>query len=489
MLHPNGFNHTAGTLIDSAPMDEFERSGFSLFPMPPTPPAKRPRARALVNGQQRALADGLENAGPQHRNSEGLSLLPAPLKLRKKRPTSEQPPATDATLHFDSRKRAEEHADLKPRSAATAPLLQRRFPLTAPPCPPFTWSLREPEVSSHEGQGLERQGQKPVDPVTRSAASSKRSSYRSSQFLDGEGQLDRKKLSVYLSGVLDTTFNVDVDPVEQTPLPSDYAQRVSYASNEWRAPIRSDAFSKGNVMSCRCPPGVVMCQCYSSPEFEHFRRGHGEHKANPSISSTTCFLSVPRARFRSNLVDVEEADTPSSPPPLMYDSEESSDEFDWSLPNSPTFQERDMHYQQTPTPAPRQPPTTRPPIPSFSLPFSRGRQIRPQFQADRNSMPWEQPSPSSSIPTLASISTVSTFTFDFRDDDDVTEYDPFGDGSDVSEIRTWEPIQKAKPVLVHCKGPSPQSIKYGLDYRYNKTRAAGSYSSTDTFGYATVSVR
>ncbi|EXJ90968.1 hypothetical protein A1O1_04075 [Capronia coronata CBS 617.96] len=468
--------------------------------MPPTPPANRPRGRALVNGQQRTAADGLASTGTHHRSSGLLSLRPPPLKLRKKRPTSDQPPAVPSITPALARPEAKADLECISQTSEDAPIPSIRLepPSYPPPPPPFAWTSTSAvdESTSQESQGRETREQRPPGPVRRTPTSSKRSSiYRSSQFLDGEGQVDRKKLSIYLSGVLDTTFNVDDESAVQTPLPWDHAQRVSQASNEWRNSIRADAFSNGSVMKCQCAPGTVICQCYSSSEFEHFRRGQGEHKQNASISSTTCFLSIPRARFRSNLGDVEEVDTPVSPPPLMYDSEDSSsgDDFDWSLPNSPTFHDRQMHYQQTPTPAPRQPPTQRAPVPSFSLPFSRGRQIRPRFQADRTSMPWEQPSPTSTVPTLASISTVSTFSFNFRDDDDEaeTEYDPFDDGSDVSEIRTFEPIQTAKPVLVHCKGPSPQSIKYGLHHRYD-TRTGASYSSTDTFGYgygyATVSV-
>ncbi|EXJ92804.1 hypothetical protein A1O3_01358 [Capronia epimyces CBS 606.96] len=460
-------------------MAQLDRSGFSLFPMPPTPPTKRPRARALLTDQPRLAVNSTTGTGSQHRNSDCPTLRPAPLKLRKKRPFSNQPPAPAAPS-------IESNAGLAFQSATPSPIPQwEPSSPTAPDPASSAWPLPVPEPRSQEGVGSDTEDQRRLEPVARTPVSSKRASCRTSLFLDGDGQVDRKKLSMYLSGVLDPSFKVAVDSTEQTPLPFDFAERVSYASNEWRESFRPDAFSKGDVVNCQCPPGVVMCQCYSSPEFEHFRRGQGEHKANPSISSTTCFLSVPRARFRSTLVDVTEVDTPSSPPPLMYDSED-SDEFDWSLPNSPTFQRRQLQYQQTPTPAARQPPTKRPPVPSFSLPFSHGKQIRPKFHVDRTSMPWEQPSPSSSIPTLASISTISTFTFDFRDDDDETDYDPFDDGSDVSEIRTWEPIQKAKPVLIHCKGPSPQSIKYGHDFRY-RTRTAGSYSSDDTFGYATVS--
>ncbi|EHY60514.1 hypothetical protein HRR83_000272 [Exophiala dermatitidis] len=441
-----------------ASMDQqFDRSGFSLFPMPPTPP-NRPRARAVRQDHQRTAGEDLNSARSHQRHSDGPSLKPAPLRFRKKRPTSIQPPV--------------------PTTSKYVP--ENDYASVAPSSPTIPWP--QLVLDEHEEQW-------PLQPPSCSLAPSQRtSSCRSSQFLGPEGELDRKKLSVYLSGVLDTSFRVDVDSVDDTPLPLDHAERVSYASNDWRASYQSDPFSTANIADCQCPPGVVICRCCSSPEFEHFRRGHGGHKPKPSISSTTCFLAVPRARFRSTLVDVEEVDTPSSPPPLMYDSED-SEELDWSLPNSPTFEDRRQHYQQTPTPAPRprEPHTARPPVPSFSLPFSRGRQIRPKFHDDRNSMPWEQPSPSSTIPTLASISTVSTFTFDFGDEDDQTEYDPFDDHSDVSEIRTWEPIQKAKPVLVHCKGPSPISIKYGHDYHY-KTRDAGYYSSTDTFGYATLSV-
>jgi hypothetical protein len=101
-------------------------------------------------------------------------------------------------------------------------------------------------------------------------------------------------------------------------------------------------------------------------------------------------------------------------------------------------------------------------------------------------------SPTSTAPTLASISTISTFNFDFGTTTDAQtdydydyDYDHFDGPADVTEIRTYEPIQKAKPVLVHCRGPSPQIIKYGYG-RAGDSSCSYSPQSSAGGGYATV---
>ncbi|KIW17143.1 hypothetical protein PV08_04334 [Exophiala spinifera] len=517
-------------------MDQLDQKGFSLFPMPPTPPVNRPNiARMILSEQQRTVAMDGPEPSLKHRLSDVQRLRPPPLKLRKKKPTeSSLPPST-----------------------TSSPLVGFELPLPSPsdvdeePLPLFTTGYDAPSQGTHLGVPAPSARASSVlvpeynivvdgppeergpaigeeQPSAQTGALSKRTSYRKSQWLDGQGELDRKRLSMYLSGVLDPSFEVVEESAYLTPLPHNARASIlqhenqalddaSYATSfslrsSWRfsalsnashnsrrpAPIqiRDDASAK----DCHCPPGVIICKCCSSPEFERFRRVHSEHKSNPSVSSTTCFLSIPRARFRSNLGEVDEMDTPSTPPGLMYDSED-SDEFDWSLPNSPTFHERTLHYQDTPTPAPRQPPKTRGPVPSFSLPFSHGKQIRPQFHVDRtqSSSPRtsQHPSSTSTVPTLASISTVSTFTFDFcRNDDDEednqTEYDLSDEVTEISEIRTFKPVQKAKPVLVHCRGPSPQSIKYGQHrLRHKVADSDDSFSSTENWGtgYATIYVR
>ncbi|KIX01544.1 uncharacterized protein Z518_09270 [Rhinocladiella mackenziei CBS 650.93] len=477
--------------------------------MPPTPPANSSRARMVLLEQQRRDNNDSPTLGSKHRISDAPQLRPTPLKLRKKKfVASNRPPTTLSPIFGPDPVPnivQEKEDDTLPPQPATGPTPEKSVPFPAAslslpsvspspePVSPFT---HFPDVEDQDSNKATSECSSPV----------KSTCSRTSQWLDGDGKIDRKKLSMYLSGVLDPSFEIIGESLNQSLLPPDYPKsplrehdgargnkswRFSHVFNDTRHSYRPASAHVDTPpipkTYCRCPAGVVICQCYSSQEFEHFRRGQ-DHKANPSVSSTTCFLSVPRARFRSTLGDLEEADTPSSPPALMYDSDE-SEEFDWSLPNSPTFDERRLQYQQTPTPLPRQSSMWRPPVPSFSLPFSNGKQIRPRFYQDRNSaLPGEeQTSPSSTIPTLASISTVSTFTFDFGGQDDETEYDPFDDISQPGEIKTWEPIRKAKPTLVHCRGPSPQSIKYGYDNR-SKTPSGGAYSSTQDGRYGTIYV-
>lgn len=482
--------------------------------MPPTPPANRLRLSIPSTEQPSSISTDSPSLGSRHRESDVPHLRPPPLKLRKKKLVAPNHPCTTLSPVIDSEQvqsvsKENFNATLQPLPAIVVgtqldillvpPQISsaRASSVAVPECP----IVVEPEEAPEE--------EAPAAPVARSPLPAKRASYRTSQWLDGQGELDRKKLSVYLSGVLDPTFEVVEEPSDCTPRPFDARRntqqhghrqgreswRFSGFSNAWRHSHCPDMLSKGVPRvrkDCRCPLGVVICQCYSSPEFERFRRTQSEHRPNPSVSSTTCFLQVPRARFRSALGDVQEVDTPSSPPGLMYDSEE-SDEFDWSLPSSPTYKQRRLHYLDTPTPAPRQThPLPRAHVPSFSLPFSHGKQIRPRYQVDRyEAMQWGQhPSPSSTIPTLASISTVSTFTFDFGDNDDATDYDPFDDHTELTEIRTFEPVQKAKPVLVHCRGPSPQSIKYGHHLKHQMDNSGSFASSEDlAHGYATVYVR
>ncbi|KAK6379645.1 hypothetical protein LTS17_005717 [Exophiala oligosperma] len=477
--------------------------------------------------------------GSKHRLSDVQRLRPPPLKLRKKKLIEANQPYTTSSPLLGLEQSLPSPTELDeepfPHFATDYEAPSQGTHLGVPPPSVRASSVLVPEYNIVvDAPPEDREPAIEEETAAQNDVLAKRSSYRKSQWLDGQGELDRKRLSMYLSGVLDPSFEVVEDSSYLTPLPHDARASIlqhenqafdnaSYPAsfsmrNSWRfsalsnashnshrptpIQIRDDASAK----DCHCPPGVIICKCCSSPEFERFRRVHSEHKSNPSVSSTTCFLSIPRARFRSNLGEVEEMDTPSTPPGLMYDSED-SDEFDWSLPNSPTFQERALHYQDTPTPAPRQPPTTRPPVPSFSLPFSHGKQIRPHFHVDRAAQPspraamqqrQQHPSPSSTIPTLASISTVSTFTFDFcgdDNDDNQTEYDLFDSVTEISEIRTFEPVQKAKPVLVHCRGPSPQSIKYGHHHHHLRHKVADSDDSFSSngnnwgTGYATIFVR
>lgn len=475
-------------------MDQSERIGFSLFPMPPTPPANKPRARAVVSDPQRMVDDDSTVLGSKQTDSNLPQLRPAPLRLRKKKLVGANHPSTTASPRIGSNHvRTPSRSHRRPFShvenVAVAPRPETSF--TVPEYPPDNPVQGFATSTVPRIPCLEVQEPKPTESTANNIAHIKKPSYRASQWLDRNGQIDRKKLSVYLNRALDTSFDVVEDPL-QSPLLLNHARwstqkhSGSVETEPYRLSYMSDCVPVPEI-TCRCPPGAVICHCHSSQEFEDFRRRHAEHKPNPSISSTTCFLSVPRARFQSTLVNVQEVDTPSSPPDLMYDSED-SDEFDWSLPNSPTIDERQLRYQQTPTPLPREPNTGRPSIPSFSLPFSHGKQIRSRLQYDRDSgMSWgQQTSPSSTIPTLASISTISTFTFEFGGDDDVTEYDPFEQSCGYSEIRTWEPIQKAKPILVHCRGPSPQSIKYG-QLAQHRTPGLGSPSSGNSC-YTPISV-
>lgn len=479
---------------------DWRGSGFSLFPMPPTPPANKSRARVPSNGQHNQ-----QNVPPRHRRSELLQLLPAPLKVRKKNHAADNHISAPEAAWINGFDRVHTPT-LDQRRPFSDPLEAQGMTLASATAP--VNDRRAFRASKATSLSSRDQQASPRTSIVHSSSSIKPPSSRSSLWWDPNGQVDRKKLSVYLSQVLDSSFDPVEDPNDQTLMSPSFANQVfdrregAYGSAGYRYSYFSDdmhyclspesehggEYPTITTVSCSCPPGTVICQCHSSPEFERFRKSKAEHKPQPSISSTTCYLSVPRARFHSTLGDVHEVDTPASPPELMYDSED-SEGSDWSLPNSPTVgkTERDLHLQ-TPTPAPRArvPNTYRPAVPSFSLPFSHGRQIRPRLQHDRRhtGMPWEQQdaSPTSTIPTLASISTISTFTFDFGDNDNATEYDPFEEGSVMTEIRTWEPIHKAKPVLVHLPGPSPQSSKYVRVHRYKKSHvgAAPSEQSEDS---------
>ncbi|KAK7900770.1 hypothetical protein LTR67_003054 [Exophiala xenobiotica] len=531
-------------MLDAFAMDQSDRKGFSLFPMPPTPPANRAQVKRIMSEQQRTVALDNPVPGSKHRDSDVQHLRPPPLKLRKKRLVEANQPYTTSSPLLGS-----DQADSSPREVpfsvhdvVTEPFPQLPTEVAVPNhtsylspnytsyLAPLAPSIRAssvgvPECNIIVEEPADEQDETPSEAFSQYSFPSKRSSYRKSQWLDGRGELDRKRLSMYLSGILDTSFDVEEESTYLTPLPLDarasilkhgsqaprepwrFSTASSFGSRNSHRPAPLDTRDAASVKDCHCPPGVIMCKCCSSPEFERFRRVHSDHKPNPSVSSTTCFLSIPRARFRSTLGDeVEQVpDTPSTPPGLMYDSDD-SDELDWSPLNSPTFQDRRLHYLDTPTPAARrEPPTQRPPVPSFSLPFSHGRQIRPRFlhaDSSRTSVPRagagaqpQRASPSSSIPTLASISTVSTFTFDFGDDEDnQTEFDFFDEGStEMSEIRTFEPVQKAKPVLVHCRGPSPQSIKYGHHHLRHKVADSDDSFSAESdnwgTGYATIYVR
>ncbi|KIV85867.1 hypothetical protein PV11_01520 [Exophiala sideris] len=510
-------------MLDAFAMDQSDRAGFSLFPMPPTPPVNRSHAKMILSEQQRNTVPDIPRSGSKQRDSEVPHLRPPPLKLRKKKLVEAKPYTTSSPLSWIELDEPVTpvtptyHVDPIPQLLVEDVVVDQD---TLAPHPTASSarasSVLVPEFSINVQQHPEPELLAPIEASEQDAFRSKRSSYRKSQWLDVQGELDRKKLSVYLSDILDPSFNIEDQSEYLTPLPLDARSSIreresrltrdswkfSFFSGDDRGQShRGSKIEENPVEDCSCPAGAIICHCSSSPEFERFRRVHADHKPNPSVSSTKCLLSIPRARFRSNLNDVEEMDTPSTPPGLSYDSEE-TDESDWSLPNSPTFQERRYLNQQTPTPAPRQPLTTavprnpplpRAPVPSFSLPFSHGRQIRPRFHADGDQYESQQSSPTSSIPTLASISTVSTFTFDFGADDE-TEYDTFDENSEMTEIRTFEPVQKAKPILIHCKGPSPQSIKYGHyrdgHYRRHRVTKSGSISSLEKgYGYATVYVR
>ncbi|KEF59363.1 uncharacterized protein A1O9_04207 [Exophiala aquamarina CBS 119918] len=440
-------------------MDQSHQSGFSLFPMPPTPPADKQRVMRLLREQQQIANENvpkhlLAPAGQAPPPPIPAQLRPAPLKLRKKRP---------AQLN---------HTHPRPTLRVINPDPQSSESSTSWPTLPVQDNWPAPKDAEY---------QPPL----------KRRSHRASQWLGPNGQVDRKKLSVYLSKVLDSSFQNDQPYVRPSALPTPVSEDSIIASKQRQPRYPGSCHVQAQ---CACPPGVALCHSCSSEEFEQFRRRQIEHKSNPSVSSTKCIMSVPRARFRGTLADVVEPEPPSSPPELMYDSEE-SEESDWSSPTiSSDTNTSAPSVPVTPTPAPRknavprQNAVSRPNVPSFSLPFTHGRQITPRIVRDSTNCMSGDPfasSPASTVPTLASISTISTFAFDFSEKDDETEYDPFEQGSELSEIRTYQPIQKAKPLLVHCRGPSPQSIKYGHAYSYRSNRSPRSYQVSEDSGYST----
>ena len=518
-------------------MDPSHQLGFSLFPMPPTPPANKQRMRRLLREQQQIANERLPThplvqAGQPPPPPPSPSpppipaqLRPAPLRLRKKRianlnhthprPTlkvvNPDPPLPEHSVpcpptrkHHDNvrKPRLGARTDGVPPTPACSPALRNDFPPPPPALPVVDEWLAQKEAES----------QPPP----------KRRSHRPIQWLGPNGQVDRKKLSIYLSKVLDSSFEV-IDVPDRNDLlssPTLLSPRLGN-TNHWgkcendqpraRRPALATQRSEDSIISCesekprfagschvriqcKCPPGVALCHSCSSEEFEKFRRRQTEHKTNPSVSSTKCIMSVPRARFRGTLAGVEEPEAPSSPPALIYDSEE-SEESDWSSPtisSDPSAYVPPLHA--TPTPAPRGTAmarpnaVSRPSVPSFSLPFTHGRQITPRIVRDSsNYMSGNclSSSPTSTVPTLASISTISTFAFDFSEKDDETEYDPFDHASELTEIRTYEPIQKARPVLVHCRGPSPHSIKYGTTYSHRSNRSPRSDQVSGDSGYST----
>lgn len=499
-------------------MDQSYQSGFSLFPMPPTPPANKQRAMRILRDQQQIAEERLPKPQPipsaQTVQSTPTQLRPAPLRLRKKRPAQvnhTQPRPTLRVINPDPQS-PEASVPCSPTRGyhdiiQKNPVLART--VVVPPTPVSSPTFGNELQSSWPGLTVEDEGTAQTEGKQ---PPFKRRSHRASQWLSPTGHIDRKKLSVYLNKVLDSSFQVidtpDSDDLLSSPL---LLSPRPGNTDQWgrrEEPVQgSESFLLASELEqarfaepshvrprCPCPPGAALCHSCSSLEFEQFRRRQIEHKPNPSVSSTKCLLSVPRARFRSTLPDVEEPESPSfpsSPPGLMYDSEE-SEMSDWSCPDSSTVVSSPApSVQFTPTPAPRtiavpRPnAVSRPSVPSFSLPFTHGRQITPRIVRDSTNCMSGDPfcsSPASTVPTLASISTISTFTFDFATEDDATDYDPFDQGSGMSEIRTYEPIQKAKPVLVHCRGPSPQSIKYGHAYSHRSNGGQRSYQVSEDSG-------
>lgn len=503
--------------VDRSSMAQSHHTGFSLFPLPPTPPANKQRAIRLWRDQQQQAIEALPQVQdeimeePQEKIQSRLR--PAPLRLRKRRSAQQKHTSAKPTLRVinpDPKTPDQSVVDLTAQAEPAVPAQPFSFPVPGiiPPTPLSSPSWGNDDLTPWPTLVTE-------DDHLRSTQSAppllKRKSYRNSQWIDLNGQVDRKKLSIYLTKALDSSFQVidavDSDDLFQTPAlrsprpesnygwckktiagestglkitGSEPAKRAlsyyedvapQFAASKSRAQVPTLP-SSHLTSRCACPPGVLLCKTCSSQEFENFRRRQSEHKPNPSVSSTKCLLAVPRARFRTTLKNLDESPSPSSPPGLMFDSDEGEDS-DWSVPNSPDRAETPIPaMQETPTPAPRPAAAfarpnavSRSNVPSFSLPFSHGRQIRPRvYQAESNRTSARHTfssSPSSTVPTLASISTISTFAFDFSNTDAHTDYDPFDESYEHGEIRTYEPVQKAKPVLVHCRGPSPVTIKYG----------------------------
>lgn len=510
-------------------MDQSHQSGFSLFPMPPTPPMNKQRGTRLLRDQQQIAKEKLPShqftTSSQKQQTTPAQLRPAPLKLRKKRPAElnhTQPRPTLRVINPDPQSPDNSVPCSPTRGYHDGDLTQTALARTVvvPPTPVCSPTFGDELQYSWPAITVEDEGAAPAN--TELKPQFKRRSHRASQWMGPNGNVDRKKLSVYLSKVLDSSFEV-IDTPDRDDLLSSPLLLSPYLDNadQWsrrgdderysRRPTQQVQPSKHFLIAseleeaqfqqphqerrrCACPPGVALCHSCSSQEFEQFRRRQVEHKPNQSVSSTKCILSVPRARFRATLPDVQEPESPSeasSPPGLMYDSEE-SEESDWSSPSSVTAVSSPApSVQVTPTPAPRSTAVprpnavSRPSVPSFSLPFTHGRQITPRIVRDSTGCMSGDPfcsSPTSTVPTLASISTISTFTFDFATEDDGTEYDPFENGSELSEIRTYEPIHKAKPVLVHCRGPSPQSIKYGHAYSQRSNGSPRSYQVSEDSG-------
>lgn len=502
---------------DHSSMAQSHHTGFSLFPLPPTPPANKQRAIRLWRDQQQQAIEALPQVQdeimeePQEKTQSRVR--PAPLRLRKRRSAQQKHTSAKPTLRVvnpDPKTPDQSVVDLTAQAEPAVPAQAFSFPVPGiiPPTPLSSPSLGNDDLTPWPTLVAE-------DDHLRATQSAppllKRKSYRNSQWIDLNGQVDRKKLSIYLTKALDSSFQVidavDSDDLFQTPAlrsprpesnygwckkplagepvglkitGSEPAKRAlsyyedvapQFAASKSRAQVPTVP-SSYLTSRCACPPGVLLCKTCSSQEFENFRRRQSEHKPNPSVSSTKCLLAVPRARFRTTLNNLDESPSPSSPPGLMFDSDEGEDS-DWSVPSSPDRAETPIPaMQETPTPAPRPAAAyarpnavSRSNVPSFSLPFSHGRQIRPRvYQAESNRTSARHTfssSPSSTVPTLASISTISTFAFDFSNTDAQTDYDPFDESYEHGEIRTYEPVQKAKPVLVHCRGPSPVTIKYG----------------------------
>jgi len=414
------------------------QAGFALFPTPPTPPARRIRSKTISSDGQQSTISHEEYEAAFEALAESLH---RPLRLsssRLERNADTARASTSTPLPFTSRARralaiaaarssistenALVPAPLKalpntPKRAVSANVLrtlewERARPLQTQPTSPQTPG-RQPgndiRVRSEPPPGASR-------PTTRASC-------RISAWLNVDlGEVDHRKLSRYLGGVLDSSFHIG-----DLPGASIEHERPELLRRE------SDSNSQKPSPGCTCPPDVIICQCHSSQEFQKFRQSRGEHKSNESVSSTRCFLSVPRARFYSPLGEPEddpcspsESTSSSSPTPeLVYDSDGSSaaDEIEWPFPPSP-MGNANAFFPSPITPAPTGRPTgstklqkRRTPrestIPSFSLPLRPGNHPQRQTCRETWSPVFPPKSATRSAPFLGSLSTMSSFAFDF----------------------------------------------------------------------------
>lgn len=470
--------------------------GFSLFPMPPTPPANRrvprpfedsPPVPKLVLSLDDERSIQLDDDVFQSSPRPSSTLVPAPLKLRR---TVDVPPAP-LSAPLPVRSHSSQSLKRSPTFRAGA---QGPPPLLPAPPPIIRAHSANDVITEAESARRPAGYQTPTrrkQPVSRHLSPEKhgngRSSWRISEWLDVQGDVDHRKLSVYLGNILNTSFTINdiqaltkqkgatdiiiVDDDSDDDFFEDFlnhpkkrcpSQVARIEPLHRQRSLRQEALASTRSSKvyffnrCTCPANTIICQCNSSEEFQEFKQWH-MHKTNPSVSSTVCMLQIPRARFRTTLPEIEPTPpTVTSPPGLAYDSDD----------NEP----------ETPSRKPITPPRQKG-VRSFSRPFRPDSTTSSEFYHDPEPATPDTPELEKS-PFLGSVSTMSTFSFDFQtdsEDDKAADhhqqsptvvirenYDDLDNEADFEIEETLAAAQavitstvKVKPIMVDCRAKSP----------------------------------